>query len=224
MRLTVREVATLLNSPEATVYRWIESGEMPAYRIHDQYRINRSELLEWATAMRIPVAPELFHDTDDAEHIPSVNECLSRGGVFHDVPGGTRSEALSEIVRYLPLGEGDRELLRELLLARGAAATVAVGGGIAIPHVRKPIVLAEDEPVLMLCFLRTPVDFGAPDGEPVFALFLLVCPTVRLHLEMLAKLARLLREPSFREALRTRPSVEVLVERAREIERSPGHS
>ena len=219
MRLTVREVATLLNSPEETIYRWIESGEMPAYRIHDQYRINRSELLEWATSMRIPVAPELFHETDDADHIPSVSECLSRGGVFHDVPGTTRSEALSEIVRHLPLGEGDRELLRELLLARGAAATVAVGGGIAIPHVRKPIVLAEDEPVLTLCFLKTPVDFGAPDGEPVFALFLLVCPTVRLHLQMLAKLARLLREPSFREALRTRLPGDRLVEMARRIER-----
>jgi excisionase family DNA binding protein len=42
MRLTVREVATLLNSPEETVYRWIESGEMPAHRIHDQYRVNRA--------------------------------------------------------------------------------------------------------------------------------------------------------------------------------------
>ena len=219
MRLSVRQVATLLNSPEETIYRWIESGEMPAYRIHDQYRINRSELLEWATSMRIPVAPELFHETDDADHIPSVSECLSRGGVFHDVPGTTRSEALSAIVRHLPLGEGDRELLRELLLARGAAATVAVGGGIAIPHVRKPIVLAEDEPVLTLCFLKTPVDFGAPDGEPVFALFLLVCPTVRLHLQMLAKLARLLREPSFREALRTRLPGGRLVEMARRIER-----
>ena len=64
MRLTVREVATLLNSPEETVYRWIESGEMPAYRIQDQYRVNRSELLEWATARKIPVAPELFHEAN----------------------------------------------------------------------------------------------------------------------------------------------------------------
>ena len=62
MRLTVREVATLLNSPEETIYRWIESGEMPAYRIHDQYRINRSELLEWATSRRMNVSAELFEE------------------------------------------------------------------------------------------------------------------------------------------------------------------
>jgi hypothetical protein len=95
--------------------------------------------------MRIPVAPELFHESDDADHIPSASECLSRGGVFHDVPGTTRSEALGEIVRHLPLSAGDRQLLRELLLARGAAATLRSEEG-RDPPVRKPIVLADDEP------------------------------------------------------------------------------
>jgi PTS system nitrogen regulatory IIA component len=219
MRLTVREVATLLDSPQETVYRWIESGEMPAHRIHDQYRVNRSELLEWATARRIPVAPELFRESNGEDHIPSASECLALGGVIHDVPGSTRSDVLREVVRHLRLSANDGELLLNLLLARGAAATVTVGGGIAIPHVRKPIVLAEDEPVLTLCYLRTPVDFEAADGEPVFALFLLVSPTVRLHLQMLAKLACLLRHPLFRETLRARSSADRVVDVARRIER-----
>ena len=73
--------------------------------------------------------------------------------------------------------EGDRETLLQLLLARDAAAVVPVGGGIAIPHVRNPIALSTDEPSLTLCFLRQPVDFAAPDGQPVFALFFLVSPT-----------------------------------------------
>jgi PTS system nitrogen regulatory IIA component len=221
MRLTVREVASLLNSPEATVYRWIESGELPAYRIQDQYRINRSELLEWATARKIPVAPELFHETNGDSHIPSASECIARGGVFSDVQGTTRSEVLREAVRHLGLSENDGELLLQVLLARGAAATVTVGNGIAIPHVRKPIVLAlaDDEPVLSLCYLATPVDFGAVDGEPVFALFLLVCPTVRLHLQMLAKLAHLLRHPLFREAIRERASADRVIEAARRVEK-----
>jgi PTS system nitrogen regulatory IIA component len=219
VRLTVRDVATLLNSPEEAVYRWIESGDMPAYRVQDQYRINRSELLEWATSRRISVRSDLFHESEDTDRIPSVSSCLRRGGVFHDVPGTTRAEVLSEVVGHLPLRDPDRELLQELLLAGGTAATAAVGGGIAIPHVRKPIVLAEDEPILTLSFLRTPVDFIAPDHEPVFALFLLVCPTVRLHLQMLAQLARLLRNSKFREVLRARSSIECIVELAREIEK-----
>jgi PTS system nitrogen regulatory IIA component len=191
---------------------------MPAHRIHDQYRVNRSELLEWATAKRIAVAPELFQESNGENHIPSASESLALGGVIHGVLGSTRSEVLREAVRHLRLSDDDGEVLANLLLAGGAAATVAVGHGIAIPHVRKPIVLAEDEPWLTLCYLRTPVDFEAADGELVFALFLLVCPTVRLHLQMLAKLAFLLRHPRFREVVRERSPADRVLEAARRIE------
>jgi PTS system nitrogen regulatory IIA component len=40
--------------------------------------------------------------------------------------------------------------------------------------------------------LRSPVDFGAPDGAPVGSVFVLVAPTIRAHLDMLARLARAL--------------------------------
>ncbi|HEX2757008.1 MAG TPA: helix-turn-helix domain-containing protein, partial [Thermoanaerobaculia bacterium] len=135
MRVTVREAAALLNAPERKVYAWIESGDLPAYRINDQYRINRSELLEWATARKLTVDPALFHGEDEDERIPSVAESLERGGVFHDVGGATREEALRSIIALLKLDdEGDRKTLLDLLLARDAAAVVPVGDGIAIPH------------------------------------------------------------------------------------------
>jgi nitrogen PTS system EIIA component len=221
MRVTVREAAALLNAPEERVYEWIESGDLPAHRINDQYRINRSELLEWATARSLHVAPALFHEDDEDERIPSVAESLERGGVFHDVDGTTREEALRSIIALLKLDdEGDRETLLQLLVARGAGAVVPVGGGIAIPHVRNPIAVSPDQPSLSLCFLRQPVDFAAPDGQPVFALFFLVSPTTRVHLQMLAKIAFLLRNPAFREAIQRRESAARLIESARALERA----
>jgi PTS system nitrogen regulatory IIA component len=219
MRVTVREAADLLNAPEAKIYAWIESGDLPAHRINDQYRINRSELLEWATERNLPVAPALFHEAEEDERIPSMAESLERGGVFHDVGGTTREEVLRSIIALLKLeDEGDRETLLQLLLARDAAAVVAVGDGIAIPHVRNPIALSSDEPSLTLCFLRHPVGFEAPDGKPVFALFFLVSPTTRVHLQMLAKIAFLLRDPAFREAIRSRAPAARLIEVARNVE------
>jgi len=219
MRLTVREAATLLNAPEAKVYSWIETGDLPAHRINDQFRINRTELLEWATERNLPVAPALFQDADDDARPLSVAESLERGGVFHDVAGATRVDALRSMIGLLKLDdEGDRETLLQLLLARDAAAVVPVGNGIAVPHVRNPIALSVDEPSLTLYFLREPVDFSAPDGEPVYALFFLVSPTTRLHLQMLAKVAFLLRNPMFREAIRGREPAGRLIEIARGIE------
>lgn len=219
MRVTVREAATLLNASEAKVYAWIASGDLPAYRISDQYRINRSELLEWATERNLHVAPALFHEVEEDERIPSVAESLERGGVFHDVGGATREETLRSVIALLKLDdEADRETLLDLLLARDAAAVVPVGDGIAIPHVRNPIALSADEPSLTLFFLRQPVDFNAPDAQPVFALFLLVSPTTRVHLQMLAKIAYLLRNPTFREAIRSRGSAALLIDAARSLE------
>lgn len=219
MRVTVREAAALLNAREEKVYAWIESGDLPAYRIDDQYRINRSELLEWATERNLPVAPALFHEGDEDERVPSAAESLERGGVFHGVGGTTREEVLRSILALLKLeDEGDRETLLQLLLARDAAAVVPVGDGIAIPHVRNPIALSTGEPSLTLCFLRQPVDFVAPDGQPVFALFFLVSPTTRVHLQMLAKIAYLLRDPAFREAIRSRAPAARVIEVARNVE------
>jgi len=219
MRVTVRDAAALLNATEKKVYDWIESGDLPAHRIDEQYRINRSELLEWATVRNLPVAPALFHEAEEDERIPSVAESLERGGVFFDVGGATRDEALRSIMALLKLAdEGDRETLLQLLLARDASAAVPVGDGIAIPHVRNPIALSWDEPSLALFFLRQPVDLGAPDGQPVFALFFLVSPTTRAHLQMLAKLAFLLRDPGFREAIRGRAPAARLIDIARSIE------
>ena len=48
--IDVRDSARLLNVSEKTIYRWVKQGKLPAYRINEQYRFNRAELLEWATS------------------------------------------------------------------------------------------------------------------------------------------------------------------------------
>ena len=77
-----------------------------------------------------------------------------------------------------------------------------IGNGIAIPHVRNPIVLQIDQPFVTLCLLRHPVEFDAPDGKPVHALFLVVSPTVPAHLQILARLGFVLRDEMLRDLLR----------------------
>lgn len=41
---TPQEVARILNVAYMTVYRWIQSGELKAYQVHKQYRINPTDL------------------------------------------------------------------------------------------------------------------------------------------------------------------------------------
>ena len=71
MRLGVREAAGLLDVSEKTIYRWIGQQKLPFYRISEQYRFNRAELLEWATANRIPISAKMLVEPDAPSAIPA---------------------------------------------------------------------------------------------------------------------------------------------------------
>lgn len=199
MELSVREVAKLLKVSEKTVYRWIAEKKLPAFRMHDQYRFNRVELLEWATARRLNVSPEIFAEPSTDTPLPTLADALQIGGVYYRIAGQTRDEVLAAVVEHMRLPDAvDRKFLLQVLQAREELGSTAIGEGIAIPHVRNPVVLHVVQPTITLSFLETPVPFGALDGQPVRALFTLISPTVRAHLHMLSRLGFALRDPELK--------------------------
>ena len=205
MNLTVRDISKLLSVSEKTIYRWLKQGTIPAYRIQDQYRFNRAEILEWATSRRVAISPKAFDDgpSDPAFLAPlSLVAALGRGGIHYRVSGEDKTAVLKNLVQILPLPEGtDRALLAEMLLARENLGSTAVGHGIAIPHPRFPVILPPSPDSLSLCFLDHPVDFGALDGQPVSTLFVLASSTVRNHLRLLSRLAFALQDDAARQVL-----------------------
>jgi PTS system nitrogen regulatory IIA component len=221
MKLTVRDAAQLLNVSEKSIYRWIKQGAIPAYQINDQYRFNRAELLEWATSKRISVSPDIFAEPEGGERPPpTLSDALKAGGVHYRIGGIDKASVLRAVVDSMKLPEEvDREFLYQVLLAREALGSTGIGDGIAIPHVRNPIVLHLSRPLVTLCFLDHPVDFGALDGQPVTTLFTLISPTVRAHLHLLSRLGFALRDPGFKAAVMGQASREKVLE---ELERMEG--
>ena len=224
MLLTVRQAAALLRSSERQVYRWVDDGEIPFQRVRDQVRFNRTDLLDWATSRRLPISLEAFDaGLDPEDRAPSLARALRAGGVHAGIEAADREAALREVVERTPIPESiDRELILEVLLAREQASSSALGDGIAIPHVRQPVVAPGAESTVSVSYLQAPVPFGAPDGKPVSTVFFIVSPTVRKHLQMLAHLARALQEPGFRTALDRRAALDELVELAARLEAQVG--
>ena len=222
MQLTVQNVAVLLNVSEKTVYRWINDSGLPGYRVSGQYRFNRAELLEWATSRRIQVSPQIFQEPESGgTPLGSMTEALQAGGIHYRLGGTDKESVLRSVVETLPLpDEVDRGFLLQVLLAREALSSTGIGDGIAIPHVRNPIVLHVPRPMVSLCFLEKPVEFGALDARPVFALFTLISPYVRAHLHLLSRLAFLLRDESFQGALRRQAMREEILNESRRVEES----
>jgi len=220
MQLTVKDVARLLRISEKSVYRWMRERGLPAHRVGGQFRFNRAELIEWATAQRINVSPRILEEPEASGPLPTLADALEAGGVFYRITGSDKETVLARLVEYLRLPEGtDRQLLFHMLLAREKLASTAIGDGIAIPHPRHPIVLHVDRPLVTLCFLERPVDFGALDGKPVHALFTLVSPTVRGHLHLLSRLAFALKDESFKQLIQEQAGREQILAAARELSR-----
>lgn len=220
MQLTVRDAARILQVSDRTIHRWIRDEGLPAEQLDGRFRFNRAELLEWAITRKLRVSDELFRANGDPPRpLPGLAISLEAGGVSHGVRGAAKGDVLRAVVGALPLPEGmDTEWLVRLLLAREALGSTAVGEGIALPHVRNPIVLRVRIPAVNLSFLESPLDFGAPDGQPVHTLFTLVSPTVRDHLHLLSQLTRALRDPDFKQAVSRREAREEILAAARRAE------
>ena len=180
MQLTFREIEKAFEVEEKTLYQWLNDRGMPAVKAHGQYYFNSVEVLEWALKFKIPLtlgALKLCEKNRPGQDI--LTPALIRGGVHSGIKGNRREEIFGEVLNFLPLPESiDRSALKEMLISREQSGTTGIGNGIAIPHVRNPVVLHVSKPGMTLCFLDHPIDFGAIDGQPVSTLFTLISPTV----------------------------------------------
>lgn len=117
---------------------------------------------------------------------------------------GTLRQLVDLVVASGMVDDPDRVI--DALRRREEVVSTAIGNGIAIPHADLPEI---ETPRLGLGIVPEGVDFDALDEEPVFAIFLLLGTpkTPGLHMKILARIARLSKDPEFAD-LRRAESVE----------------
>jgi nitrogen PTS system EIIA component len=224
MQLSVKDLSKLLNVTERTIYRWIKQQSIPVYRIHDQYRFNRVEILDWAMVQKINVSQAILQDTtENSISELSLTETIKKGGIHYRVEGKDKKTLLHSVVELLNLPEDvNKESLLNAMLVREELGSTGFGDGIAIPHARYPIVTHISHVIVSICFAEEPVDFGAIDGKPVQCLFTLISPTVRSHLKILSRIAFVLKDPQVKDALIHQKSREIIFNEIAKAERVLG--
>ena len=213
MQITVRQAASYFAVDEATIRRWIAERDLPVHRVSERLHMNAIEVWEWAVAHGVPVARSLLDEAQrKPENVPPLGQLLRVGGIHRDLEGPDKGATLRNVVSRLNLPRDvDREHLLAILEAREAMGSTGIGDGIAIPHVRNPILLHVKQPQVSLFLLHEPVDFDAVDGEPVHSVFLVVSPSIPTHLNIHAQLVNKLRDSTLRELLRKRaPDADIL--------------
>ncbi len=118
--------------------------------------------------------------------------------ILPDSTAGSKRALLTELANSLSTMDPDRVL--EVVMTREHLGSTGIGHGVAIPHGRMPDL---NLPVIALVRHQAGIEFEAIDGKPVHIVILLLVPDTedRAHLELLAKLARLLQQKHFRDAI-----------------------
>lgn len=204
MELNLKQVAEIFMVSETEIIKWVNKKNLPAELVADQYRFHRADLLEWAAIENHAFSPTIYAKVN-GDLTPAgthLTDALESGGVLQDVAGRDLRSVLTNAMTDLPIPPSVSNAdLVELFLARECVGSTAVGGGIAIPHPRQPVLLTVPGALVRLCYLSEPLEIPTPDGEPVDKLFLMVCPTAHEHLQLLARLSALLQNDEVRKAL-----------------------
>jgi PTS system nitrogen regulatory IIA component len=132
----------------------------------------------------------------------TLEEVLKESCVISHIQGVTKREVLIELVNALKranLIKNEDEVVN-VILEREKLGSTGIGEGVAIPHGK----LKELQGIVCV-FGRSMrgVEFDAVDQKPVHIFFLLLAPenSASLHLKMLSRISKLLRDPSFRKRL-----------------------
>jgi nitrogen PTS system EIIA component len=139
-----------------------------------------------------------------------LNDLIAPERVVPALRVSTKKQVLQELARRAAqtLARHERDIA-DAILQRERLGSTALGNGIAVPHAR---VAGLSRVVGFFARLERPVEFDAPDGQPVDLVFLLLAPegAGADHLTALARVSRLLRNAVVREKLRGTDSREAL--------------
>ena len=113
-----------------------------------------------------------------------------------------KSDAIAILTSLMEKGGNlaDRAQYESDVLAREASGTTGLGDGIATPHAKSAGVKA---PGLAAMTVPGGMDFESMDGNPARLFFEIAAPDTAadVHLEVLSKLATMIMDPDFKEAL-----------------------
>lgn len=121
-----------------------------------------------------------------------------------NLKGNDRDAVLKELINRIPaLAENPdaRATLLKALQEREQLHSTGIGDGIALPHARNALVGLVNDPVIVFGRHSNGVPYGAIDNKPTRLFFLLVATNVSQHLQILARISRVLRDLKLRQGL-----------------------
>jgi len=136
-----------------------------------------------------------------------LRDILKLSSISKDLKSTNKDAVLKELTDLLGNQIKDKKKIIKILIERENLGSTGIGQGIAVPHGK---IDSLDKLIAALGISKKGIDFNSLDGEPVYIFFLLIAPkdAAGPHLKALARISRILRDPSFCDVLRKTRDVE----------------
>jgi PTS system nitrogen regulatory IIA component len=205
-------MAVYLHVTPEQVKRLVERGQLPGRRVAGQWRFSEAEVHTWlenrlgaSTAQELPQLQRVVdrwsqRTSDEGELL----ELLHPEAVEIPLQARTRG---SVIRRMCQLAEQtgllwDAAKMSEAVQAREQLHSTALDNGVALLHPRRPQSSILAQPLLALGVTGQPLPFGNESGHMTDVFFLICSTDDRVHLQVLAKISRLISSTPFMSEIR----------------------
>ena len=194
--LTMHELAAYLHLDEATVGKLVTSGKLPSIQVDRQWRFKRQAIDQWIEEQLVG-EDESFADVPDGMKLP-LEDLLPDQAIIPTLRARTPVGVIEELAAraYTNGWLLDKPWFVGAVVERESLASTAMEGGVAFLHTRAKDKGKIGRPFVIVGRSWEGIMFGAPDSGPTYLFFLLGLKYDRLHLPILGRLARALRNPA----------------------------
>lgn len=225
----IDQLALYLHITPSQVSKMAVRGKIPGRKVNGDWRFSESEIHHWLED-QIGVG-----DAQDLERIEKVLEknidvsvddramlCdfLSPLAIEIPLPARTRGSVIREMCRLASMTGllWDPNVMAEAVAAREDLHPTALENGVALLHPRRPQTSILAEPLVALGISTQPIPFGNVSGHMTDVFFLICSTDDRVHLRILARLARLVTDEVFLTMLRSAASATEAIDIIRSAE------
>jgi PTS system nitrogen regulatory IIA component len=194
--LTMHELASYLHLDEQTVNKLVQAGKIPSLQVDRQWRFKRTAIDAWIEEQLVG-DEENFADVPDGMKLP-LEDLLPDQAIIPGLRAKNPMAVIEELAAraYTNGWLLDKPWFVGAVVERESLSSTAMEGGVAFLHTRAKDKGKIGRPFVVVGRSWEGIPFGAPDGGPTYLFFLLGLKYDRLHLPILGRLARALRNPA----------------------------
>lgn len=206
--MTLAQAARYLHVGEKSLLKLATNGTVPGTKSGAAWKFDKKALDEWSARQR--AASDAARE-DDGMRLP-LGDLLPDEAIVPDLRASDALGVIEEVAAraYSRGWLKNKPWFIGALVDRESLSSTAMEGGVAFLHTREHDHGKIARPFIIVGRSYQGVDFGAPDGKPTYLFFLLGLKSDKIHLPILGRLARALKDPKTVSRLRSTSSSTVM--------------